>query len=131
MLHEYVLGVVCTLVCLGMAWIGAEAKKIAEKWLDTEEKRKAAKTSVLYVQQLYKDFAGPEKMNRALEIARELLEAKGIPFSRDEMAVMMEAAIAEFKGAFFQPETVLTGIGVYPEDDPAQTENGETEKSEY
>lgn len=131
MIRNYVLQALIAALCLAMAWLGAEMRGLAKKWLDTEEKQKAAKTSVLYVQQLYKDLAGPEKMNLALETARELLEAKGIQFSRGEMVVMMEAAIAEFKEAFFQPETVLTGIGVYPEDDPAQAENGEADEMKY
>lgn len=118
MIHELAFKLILAAIVFVMALAGIQLRSIARRWVDSGEKMAIARTSVLYVQQLYYELAGPEKMQRALETARELLEAKGIDFSAEEMTVLMEAAIAEFKEAFFKPETALTGIAVYPDEDP-------------
>lgn len=125
MMHTYAMRLMIALIAFIMAWVGLQLKELAKKWLDTKEKQAVAKTCVLFVQQVYRELAGPEKMQRALETARGMLEKKGIDFSADEMTVMMEAAIAEFKNAFYDTAAVLAGVQIYPDEDPADAESGD------
>ena len=91
--------------CLGMF-----VRKILNKWLqvetgriDSEMKISIARTAAAFVEQVWKNIHGMEKMQKALETAQELLAKKGIPFDADEMMVLIEAAVAEFNEVFKAP----------------------------
>ena len=85
--------------CLGYA-----AKKIYKNHINDETKRNIAKAVVQFVEQVYKDVHGEEKLFAALERAAELLAEKGIKFSAVEMETLIEAAVAEFNEAFHKKE---------------------------
>ena len=59
-----------------------------------------AKTAVQFVEQVYKDLHGEDKLNTALEAASDMLAEKGITVSELEMRVLLESAVAEFNDAF-------------------------------
>ena len=59
-----------------------------------------AKNVVLAVEQTYKDLHGEQKLNKGLEAFSEMLAAKHIKVSANEMRVMLEAALAELNGVF-------------------------------
>lgn len=99
-----------------VAGVAVRIRKVADKWLDSSEKMSVARAAVLFVQQVYKELDGPAKMKTALETARKMLERKGIDFDAEEMQVLMEAAIGEFKEAFFRGE-IMTGAIVYSDDE--------------
>lgn len=66
--------------------------------LDTVEK--IARVVVKFVEQVYKDIHGEEKLEKALEAFAEMLNNKGITISELEMRVYLESALAEFNEAF-------------------------------
>lgn len=78
-------------------------KKIYQAYIDDETKRHIASAAVEFVEQAWKILHGPAKLQKALETARMLLEKKGIDFDADEMAVLIEAVLAEFNNAFRKP----------------------------
>ena len=88
------------LLCAIMGSLGFAAKRLYEKHINTEEKKSIARTVASYVQQVWKDIHGPEKMLKALEAAEELLRKKNINFNASEMRIYIEAALAEFNDAF-------------------------------
>ena len=92
-------------------WLGTELKKLYEKKVNTKIKQDLAKTVVQFVEQVYKDLHGEEKLNVALSSFSELLMDKGIHVSEIEMRIQLEAALAEFNGAFTQ------GIAIDPATD--------------
>ena len=55
------------------------------------------------VEQVYKDLHGDEKLNEALTAASAMLAEKGITITDLELRVLIEAALAEFNGAFEKP----------------------------
>ena len=86
---------------LAMAGIfGMIAKNLAAKYLDTDTKRTLAKVVVQFVEQVYKDLHGEDKLNAALSVFSEMLLKKNIEASEFEMKVLLEAAVGEFNNAF-------------------------------
>ena len=81
-------------------YVGLYAKSIADKYFKDKTKKSVAKTVVQFVEQVYKDLHGEEKLNAALATASEMLAEKGITVTDLEMRVLIEAAVAEFNGAF-------------------------------
>ena len=86
---------------LAMAGIfGMIAKNLASKYLDTDTKRTLAKVVVQFVEQVYKELHGEDKLAAALTVFSEMLAEKGIHSTELEMEVLIEAAVAEFNNAF-------------------------------
>ena len=92
-----ILGAIITAVA---GWLGAEVKKLYTKHVNTKTKKELARTVVQFVEQVYKDLHGEEKLNAALSALAEMLAEAGIHASDLEMRILLEAAVAEFNGAF-------------------------------
>ena len=91
-----ILGIIFTI-------FGFVLKNIVKKHLDDDTKLTIATVCVQFVEQVYKNLHGEEKLYKALERAAELLLEKGITFSAVEMETLIEAAVAEFNEAFHKP----------------------------
>lgn len=109
--YTYGPTLVGALLCAIMGSLGFAAKRLYEKRINTEEKKSIARTVASYVQQVWKDIHGPEKMAKALEAAEELLKKKNINFNASEMRIYIEAAVAEFNEAFNHPLTDEASAG--------------------
>ena len=80
--------------------LGYVLKNLAKKYLDDNTKLTIATVCVQFVEQVYKNLHGEEKLHAALDRAAELMYEKGIKFSAIEMETLIEAAVAEFNEAF-------------------------------
>lgn len=94
-------------------YLGMVAKKLFTKYFNDKTKRTLAKTVVQFVEQVYKDLHGEEKLNAALAAFSEMLAEEGITVSDLEMRILIEAAVSEFNDAFntgvyIEPEKVAT-----------------------
>lgn len=74
--------------------VGLLANK-AKKLINTDIKRNIVKDTVKYVEQVFNDVHGGEKLNLAIEKATELLRAKGIKIDESEIVVLIESAVSE------------------------------------
>ena len=81
-------------------YLGIVAKNLFTKYINDKTKESVAKNAVKFVEQVYKDLNGEDKLNKALEAATEMLAEKGITVSSLELRVLIEAAVAEFNEAF-------------------------------
>ena len=90
-----VLAVTVVFGCLGWA-----AKQIYKSFVTDKQKEAIAKTAARCVEQVWKTIHGDDKLQMALKYAAVLLEKKGIKFDAEEMAILIEAAVAEFNNAF-------------------------------
>lgn len=99
-INEHLLQILATIITAVAAWLGKEIKRLYEKHVNTKIKRDLADTVVQFVEQVYKDLHGEEKLNAALAAFSELLAEKGIHVTDIEMRVLLEAAVAKFNGAF-------------------------------
>ena len=99
-INEYGVQILYTIITAIAGYIGIAIKNLVTKYINDKTKRDVAKTAVQFVEQVYKDMHGEDKLNAALISASEMLAEKGIHVSELEMRVLIEAAVAEFNNAF-------------------------------
>ena len=99
-INQYGVEILYTIIMAIAGYIGVVVKNLATKYFNDKTKRDVAKTAVQFVEQVYKDLHGDEKLNAAFAAASEMLGEKGIHVSDLEMKVLLEAAVAEFNKAF-------------------------------
>jgi hypothetical protein len=99
-INQYGVEIMYAIITAVAGYIGIVVKNLCTKYINDKTKAAVAKTAVQFVEQVYKDLHGEEKLNAALEAASEMLTEKGITVSQLEMRVLIEAAVAEFNNAF-------------------------------
>ena len=99
-INQYGMEILYAVVMAIAGYIGIVVKNLCTKYINDKTKAAVAKTAVQFVEQVYKDLHGEEKLNAALAAASEMLAEKGITVSDLEMRVLLEAAVAEFNDAF-------------------------------
>ena len=102
-INDYGTTIMYAIVTAVFGYLGIVFKNLVTKYLDDKTKRAVAKTAVQFVEQVYKDLHGEEKLNEALQAASQMLAEKGIMVTDLEMRVLIEAAVAEFNEAFNKP----------------------------
>ena len=99
-LNQYGLQIMYAIITAIAGYIGIAVKNLFKKYVNDKTKVAVAKTAVQFVEQVYADLHGEEKLNEALRAAAEMLKEKGITVSDLELRVLIEAAVAEFNDAF-------------------------------
>ena len=101
-LNEY--GLLSAIITGAASALGVLLKKVYDKTigarLKDKVKREVAAQVVKYVEQVYKELKGEEKLEKALEAAADMLREKGIIISDLELRVLLEAALADLTDAF-------------------------------
>jgi len=100
LISEYLLKLMTIIFLAGATYLGINAAKLYKKYVDTEIKQTVCRTAVRFVEQIYKDLHGEEKLQKAMEKASELLKEKKIYISADELIALLESAVNEFNNAF-------------------------------
>lgn len=103
-LNGYANQIILLLLLALAGWIGTQIKQLYTKYITDEIKRNVCRTAVRFVEQVYVDLHGPEKLKQAMAKASELLTAKGIPISESELIAMLEACVNEFNNNFNKAE---------------------------
>ena len=80
--------------------VGYQVKKLFNKYVDTKVKKDIVESTVQYVEQVFKDIHGQEKLDKAIERASQLLAEQGISVSIDELETLIEAAINGFNNGY-------------------------------
>ena len=99
-LNQYINQIILMLILALAAWLGAQAKNLYRKYINNEIKQNVCRTVVRFVEQVYIDLHGPEKLAQAMKKASEILAGYGITISESELITMIEAAVNEFNNAF-------------------------------
>ena len=109
-INQYGMDILYTVVMAIAGYIGIMIKNLFTKYINDKTKRDVAKSAVQFVEQVYKDLHGDEKLNAAFSAASEMLSEKGIYVSELEMRVLLEAAVGEFNNAFDKAEVVCETV---------------------
>lgn len=76
-----------------LSYVGITIKnKIIEK-ADNETKKALVETTVKYVEQVFTDIHGKEKLDMAIQKAEELFSEKGINIGHTELEMMIEEIV--------------------------------------
>ena len=92
----YVLPVLAAAVTALAGFIGTQLKALYRRWVDDKTKEAVVRTCVKAAEQLYHHLGGPEKLGKARESIRQMLEEKGVAISPLEMDLLIESVVAEF-----------------------------------
>ena len=103
-INTYGMEILTAILGVIFTTFGYILKKMVKKYLDDNTKLTIATICVQFVEQVYKNLHGKDKLYAALDRAAELLAEKGIEFSAVEMETLIEAAVAEFNEAFHKKE---------------------------
>lgn len=98
--NAYLVQIVLAALLALAAFLGAQAKGLYRKYVTTDIKQSVCRTAVRFVEQVYVDLHGPEKLQQAMARASAILEEYGIVISEMELVAMIEAAVNEFNNAF-------------------------------
>ena len=101
--YTYGPTLVLSILCAVFGALGHAAKQLWRSYVNTKEKESVAYTVAAFVEQVWKDINGHDKLMKALETAKYLLFQKGISYDEKEMMVLIEAAVSEFNDAFHEP----------------------------
>lgn len=91
LIHTAVLGLI--------GYFGFVLKRLCTRFFDTQAKRDIARTCVSFVEQLFADLHGQDKLNRCMEWMEKLLMQQGISVSEEELRVWIESAVREMNAA--------------------------------
>ena len=99
-INGYLMQIMTALFLAIFAWLGVQAKKLYNKYVTTEIKQSVCRTVVRFVEQVYLDLHGPEKLHMAMQRAVLILEEYGITIGENELVALLEAAVNEFNNTF-------------------------------
>ena len=94
----YGLPIIGSIVTAVLGWVGLQIKALYERYINTKEKQAVCRTVVAAVDQIYKDLGGEEKLNKAIEAASDMLNARGIACTELELRMLLESAVYALKG---------------------------------
>ena len=97
-ISAYGLPIIGSIVTAVLGWVGVQIKALYQRYADTKEKQAVCKTVVAAVDQIYKDLGGEEKLNKAIEAASDMLNARGIACTELELRMLLESAVYALKG---------------------------------
>lgn len=103
-INQYLTQIILALLLALAAFLGAQVRNLYRKYVTTEIKQNVIRTAVRFVEQVYKDIHGPEKLAQAMAKASEILEGYGITISESELVAMIEAAVNEFNNTFWRDD---------------------------
>ena len=99
-INIYGLQIMYAIITAIAGYVGIVVKNLVTKYLNDKTKKEVAKNAVQFVEQVYKNLNGEDKLAEALVAASEMLAEKGITITDLELRVLVEAAVAEFNKAF-------------------------------
>ena len=99
-MKQYVMQIVLMILLALAGWLGVQIKNLYNKYVSTEVKQAVCRTCVRFVEQVYTDLHGREKLRKAMERATQILATYDIHITEDELEAMLEAAVNEFNKSF-------------------------------
>lgn len=91
MITEYLPVILTAVMTAIVGFVKSKYTKIANDSI----KKDVASTTVKYIEQIYKDVHGTEKLEKAKETMLTLLEEKGIKISDVELVILLESAVKD------------------------------------
>lgn len=89
--------ILSTILTAVFSYIGLKLKANIEKCLNDKTKKDIIEDTVKYVEQLYSNLNGDEKLTKAKEKAVEWLNERKINISNTELEVLIESVLNEIK----------------------------------
>lgn len=95
-ISNYAASILGTILTAIFGFLGAKIKKYLDEKENAQIIQHIVKTTVLAVEQMYRDIKGEEKFRIALENITEILNRKGIVVTELELQMLIESCVSEF-----------------------------------
>lgn len=96
-ISDYGLSILYTILTAIISFVGVRIKTLYKKIVDNNLKKQVVEDTVKYVEQLYKNLNGKEKLEIAKKNILELLKDKGIYINELELNVLIESVCNNIK----------------------------------
>ena len=109
-LIQILLPILATFLTGLFTYIGTRIKNAYEQKVNTETAKVVVENAVRFVEQVYKDLHGKEKLEKAVEQVSQVLASKGINLSEAEINMLIESAVYGLNEGWFElkePKTVV------------------------
>ena len=109
-LIQILLPILATFLTGLFTYIGTRLKNAYEQKVNTETAKVVVENAVRFVEQVYKDLHGKEKLEKAVEQVSQILASKGINLSEAEINILIESAVYGLNEGWFElkePKTVV------------------------
>lgn len=90
---EYGLEIIHSILMGVLSYIALDIKKVYKKYIQDKTKKEVVDRVCNYVDEIYPNSTGEDKLNIAIENAREILNEKGITISDLELKVLLHNSI--------------------------------------
>lgn len=100
-LIEILLPILATFLTGFFTYLGTKLKMAYEKKINTETAKTVVNDAVRFVEQVYKDLDGPDKLQKAVEQVSVILKSKGINITDAEINMLIESAVYSLKEGWF------------------------------
>lgn len=94
---DIILPAIASVIAVLFGVLGAKLKSVYDTKIKTDTAKIVVDDVVKFVQQVYKDLDGSEKLQKALTEASTILNEKGISISETELDMLIESAVYGLK----------------------------------
>ena len=110
---DIILPAIASVIAVLFGVLGAKLKSVYDTKIKTDTAKIVVDDVVKFVQQVYKDLDGPEKLQKALTEASTILNEKGISISETELDMLIESAVYGLKqGATTSTTLTIPASGI-------------------
>ena len=110
---DIILPAIASVIAVLFGVLGAKLKSVYDTKIKTDTAKTVVDDVVKFVQQVYKDLDGPEKLQKALTEASTILNEKGISISETELDMLIESAVYGLKqGATTSTTLTIPASGI-------------------
>lgn len=94
---DILLPILATFLTGFFTYLGTKLKATYEQKIKTETAKVVVDDVVKFVQQVYKDLDGADKLKKAIEQSSSILTSKGISITEAEINMLIESAVYGLK----------------------------------
>lgn len=120
---DIILPAIASVIAILFGVLGAKLKSVYDTKIKTDTAKTVVDDVVKFVQQVYKDLDGPEKLQKALTEASTILNEKGISISDTELDMLIESAVYGLKQGI--TETVIEKLPEETTKEEVKVKDGE------
>lgn len=122
---DVILPAVASVIAILFGVLGTKIKQTYNEKAQNETVKVVVDNVVKWVQQVYYELEGPEKLQKALTEASTILNEKGITISETELDMMIESAVYGLKQGMTTETVLVEGTVENEEVTPEAVENVE------
>lgn len=98
---QILLPILATAITALFTYIGTALKKAYEEKINNETAKTVVTDAVKFVEQVYTDLSGKEKLEKATIQVSEILQSKGIKITPAEINMLIESAVYGLNEGWF------------------------------